>query len=380
MCVADKYLQTDLPTEANMGMINVVKSYKVAVMPGDGVGPEVTREAVKVLRATGLTLEFLNCNVGGKAYIETGVPLPLEAKEHCEEADAVLFGAVGHDYAPYGIPRKVLIYLRIEKNAYANVRPLKLYPGIRAPGGCDWGKIDVVIVRDNAEGFALEHEGYLWDNKGVDKRVITQFGAQRIAMFAFSHAVKNHRKRVTCIDQSHWLHSDKLFRQAFEGVARNYPHIEKEYLHVDVAAMMLARDPERFDVIVTPDIYGDILSGILIGQTGGVGLAPSACIGENFAFFEPVHGTAWDLAGKGTANPIASILSGKLLLDWIGRHEEARLVEAAVSAVLLEGKIRTLDLGGNSGTAEMGDAIAKYVSDGPPQEILDAQRQSLPHL
>jgi isocitrate/isopropylmalate dehydrogenase len=359
-------------------LINVVKSFKIAVMPGDGVGPEVIKEAVKVLRATGLNLEFLHCNVGGKAYIETGAPLPQEAKEHCEAADAVLFGAVGHDYAPYGIPRQVLIYLRIEKNAFANVRPIKLYPGVVTPGGCSWEGIDVHIVRDNSEGFALEHEGYLWDNKGVDKRVITQLGAQRIALFAFSYAVKNRRKKITCIDQSHWLHSDKLFRKAFEGVAENYPNIEKEYLNVDVSAMMVARDPERFDVIVTPDLYGDILSGIVIGQTGGVGIAPSACIGESFAFFEPVHGTAWDIAGKDVANPIASILSAKLMLEWLGRTDEAKLIDTAVSVVLLEGKVRTPDLGGNSGTIEMGDAIARYVAHGPPQEILDTHIQSLP--
>jgi 3-isopropylmalate dehydrogenase len=342
----------------------VTRQYKIAVMPGDGVGPEVTEEAIKVLEATELSFEFLHCNVGGKAYIQTGNPLPDEAKEACDEAEAVLFGAVGHDYAPYGVPRKVLIYLRIEKNAYANVRPLKLFPGVYPPEDQrSQQDIDVIIIRDNAEGFALEHEGFLWDNQGVDKRVITQYGAQRIALFAYTYALKEGRSKITCIDQSHWLYSDKLFRKAFKVMADRYPNIESEYVSVDVAAMMQAIDPTSFDVIVTPDIYGDILSGFVIGQIGGVGLAPSACIGDDFAFFEPIHGTAWDLAGKGIANPVASILSAKLMLEWLGSKEEAASIEQAVATVLAEGEVKTFDLGGSASTSKMGDAIADKVGD-----------------
>lgn len=338
---------------------------EIAVLPGDGIGPEVTEEAVKVLKATGLEFEFLHCDIGGRAYLETGNPLPDEAREACEEADAVLFGAVGHDYAPYGIPRKVLIYLRMERDAYANVRPLKLYPGVYPDD--DWRSrrgVDMVIVRDNAEGFALEHEGSLWEERGIDKRVISQFGAHRIAMFGFRYAVEEGRNRVACVDQSHWLYSDELFRKAFESVAERYPGLEKEYVSVDVAAMMQAQDPSSFDVVVTPDIYGDILSGYAVGQIGGVGLAPSACIGDTFAFFEPIHGTAWDLAGMGVANPIASILSAKLMLEWLGMEEEAGAMEAAVCAVLREGKVRTPDLGGSSSTSQVGSAVAAYVKSG----------------
>jgi len=252
----------------------------------------------------------------------------------------------------------VLIYLRMEKNAYANVRPLKLYPGVFPEGD-----------------FALEHEGSLWDDKGVDKRVITHFGAHRIAMFVFNYAVRQGRRKVTCVDQSNWLYSDKLFRSAFERVAERQARVESECMSVDVAAMMQARDPTYFDVVVAPDIYGDILSGYVIGQIGGVGMAPSACIGDNFAFFEPIHGTAWDIAGKGVANPIASILSAKLMLEWLGHPEEAKAIEEAVCAVLLECKVRTPDLEGGSSTQEMGDAVKAYVENGPPpmsedQEVL----------
>ncbi|MBC8224299.1 hypothetical protein H8E65_06900, partial [Candidatus Bathyarchaeota archaeon] len=160
-------------------------SFKVAVWPGDGIGPEVTAEAVKVLEATDVGFEFLEGIVGGKAYVEFGDPLPGEAREACEETDALLLGAVGQDYAPYDVPRKVMTYLRVEKKAYANVRPLKLYDGVETGAFIPDSGIDVVIVRDNSEGFALAHEGYYWEDKGYDKRVITRLGAARNATFKY---------------------------------------------------------------------------------------------------------------------------------------------------------------------------------------------------
>ena len=333
-------------------------SFKVAVWPGDGIGPEVTAEAVKVLEATDVGFEFLEGIVGGKAYVEFGDPLPGEAREACEETDALLLGAVGQDYAPYDVPRKVMTYLRVEKKAYANVRPLKLYEGVKTGAFIPDSGIDVVIVRDNSEGFALAHEGYYWDDKGYDKRVITRLGAERIAVFAFDHALNYGRRRVSCVDMSHWLFSDRLFRRGFESVSERYPGVERDYVSVDVAAMLQVQRPGFFDVVVAPDTHGDILSGIVIGQTGGVGLAPSACIGDDFAFFEPVHGIALDIAGMGVANPVASILSAKLMLEWLGEVGEARRVESAVASVLAEGRVRTLDLGGGSSTVEVGDEVA----------------------
>ncbi len=334
------------------------RSYEIAVWPGDGIGPEVTAEAVKVLEATDVGFEFIEGTVGGKAYVEFGDPLPDEARDACEETDALLLGAVGQDYAPYDVPRKVMTYLRVEKNAYANVRPLKLYDGVKTGAPVPDSGLDVVIVRDNSEGFALRHEGYYWDDKGYDKRVITRVGAERIAFFAFALALKNGRRKVSCVDMSHWLFSDRLFRKGFESVSERYPAVEKDFVSVDVAAMLQVQIPGFFDVVVAPDTHGDILSGIVIGQTGGIGLAPSACIGDDFAFFEPVHGIALDIAGRGIANPIASILSAKLMLEWLGEVDEARRVEAAVASVLVEGRVRTLDLGGGSSTVEVGDEVA----------------------
>jgi 3-isopropylmalate dehydrogenase len=337
------------------------RSFKIAVWPGDGIGPEVTAEAVKVLDATDVGFEFVEGTVGGRAYVEFGDPLPDEAKEVCEKTDALLLGAVGQDYAPYDVPRKVMTYLRVEKNAYANVRPLKLYEGVSTGALVANSGLDVVVVRDNSEGFALHHEGYYWEDKGYDKRIITRLGAERIAVFAFIHALRNGRRKVSCVDQSNWLFSDRLFRKGFENVSVRYPSLERDFVSVDVAAMLQVQSPGFFDLVVAPDIHGDILSGIVIGQTGGVGLAPSACIGDEFAFFEPVHGIALEIAGKGIANPIASILSAKLMLEWLGEVSEAQRVEAAVASVLAEGRVRTPDLGGGSSTVDLGNAVAGLV-------------------
>ena len=345
----------------------MARKHKIAVMPGDGIGPEVIRESIKALRATELNIEFIPCDIGGTAYLKNGDPLPPESIQACNESDAVLFGAVGHDYVSYEIPRKVLIYLRLEKDAYANIRPLKTYPGIQGHKP-NKKPIDIVIVRDNAEGFSLQHSGLLGKTLGTDRRVITQYGAQRIIKYAYKYATTHNRQKITCIDQSHWLYSDKFFRTVFKDLSEKHPTLTNNYQHVDVAAMLITTHPENFDIIVTPDIYGDILSAVAISSTGGVGMAPSACIGDNFAFFEPIHGTAWDIAGKEIANPIASILSAKLMLEYLNETEAAQLVENAVTTVLSEGQTRTQDIGGHSTTSEVGDAIAQKI-----QQTLDEQ-------
>ena len=333
--------------------------YKIAIMPGDGIGSEVIDEAIKVLNATELEYEKIQCDVGGTAYIKNGSALPKESIQACEDADAVLFGAVGHDTVSYDIPRKVLIYLRVEKNAYANIRPFKTY--LQNNKTDENQHIDITIIRDNAEGFSLQHPGILGKTLGTDRRVITSDGAGRIIKKAFEHATQKQRKKVTCIDLSNWLYSDKLFRETFIKISEKYPEFETEMIHVDVAAMHISAHPERFDIIVTPDIFGDILSGIIISKIGGIGIPPSACIGDDFAYFEPIHGPAWDIAGQGTANPIASILSAKLMLEYLQENEKAQLIETAVTKVLQEGTTRTFDIGGNSTTSEMGDAIAQKV-------------------
>ena len=340
------------------------KNHKIAVLPGDGIGPEVTSEAVKVLRAVCADLEFLFADVGSQAYNDTGNPVPRETREICDESEAVLLGAIGHSYAPYGIPGEVPIYLRIEKSAYANVCPLKLYEGVY-PAGDHKGEsgVDIVVVKDNLEGFALVHEGSLWEGRGVDTRVITAEGARRIARFACEYALDNGRSKIACIDAHNLLYGDKLFRSAFDEVSEDYPSIEKEFISINVASMMLAGKYDKFDVILTHDIYGDILSWHIIGEIGGIGLAPSANIGDDTAVFQPMGGAAWKIAGRGVANPIGSILSAKMMLDWLGKKDEARAIESGVSGVLKEGKTRTPDLGGTSSTAEVGDAVVSQIQD-----------------
>ena len=342
------------------------RNYRIAVLPGDGVGPEVITESVKVLDVLGLDLEFVYCDVGSTAYAKTGTPFPEEAMEACDEADAALLGTVGQSYAPYEIPKKVSTYLRIDRDAYASVCPLKLFAGVYPPEDVRSQRdIDIVVVRDNIEGFSLNHEGYIWDGEGVDKRRTTHEGASRIVEFAFNYALKEDRRMVTCIDAHNLLFSDKVFRRAFKITSEKYPHLSTEWMSVNIASMMLTRYPDRFDVIVVPYVYGDMLMGSIIGQIGGVGLAPSASIGDEFAVFEPVHGAAWDIAGRGIANPIGSILSAKMMLDWLGLQGEGAIVENAVRSTLNSGKVRTPDMGGNSSTSEMGDTIAFYVRNEP---------------
>jgi 3-isopropylmalate dehydrogenase len=336
----------------------MTKKYKVAVLPGDGIGPEVTSEAVKILSATELDIELLHCDIGGAAYLRNGDPLPPESIAACKEADAVLLGAVGHDYVAYEIPRRVLIHLRLDNDAYANIRPLKRYPR-KGESPTRERDIDLVIVRDNAEGFSLQHSGMLAKTLGTDRRVITQYGAQRIIEYAKKYSLQNKRRKITCVDQSHWLYSDKFFRSVFDRLLEGHETLERGHQHVDVAAMLLASRPEEFDVIVTPDIYGDILSAVVISKIGGVGMAPSACIGDSFAYFEPIHGTAWDIAGKGVANPLASILSAGLMLKYLGEGREARVIEDAVGVLVAGGETLTSDLGGSSGTEEVGDMVVE---------------------
>lgn len=335
---------------------------KIVVLPGDGIGPEVTTEAVKVVKSTGLDCEIQEHSVGGEEHLKTGISLSSDVIDAINECDAVLFGAVGHDLVPYEVARQPLVYLRMEKSTYANVRPLKTYhigftEKRRTP------RIDMVIVRDNSEGFSLTHDGQLHDTYGSDRRIITNYGAKRIIKYAFDYTRLNRRRKLTCVDQSNWLYSDKLFRRNFSQMSDDISYVDTEAFPVDVAAMMVSRSPENFDVVVTPNLYGDILTGIVVHQIGGVGMAPSACIGKGFAFFEPVHGTAWDLAGKGIANPLASILSAKLMLEWLGLEKEAWFVETSVKEVLGEGEILTPDLGGDSSTSDVGDAVERRVAE-----------------
>jgi len=345
------------------GKYSLSKYHKIAILPGDGIGPEVTAEAVKVLKSFDINFDFLIGDVGSQAYNATGSPIPDETKKICENAEAVLMGAIGHSYAPYKIPELVLKYLRMEKGAYANICPLKLYPGIfPRENQRSTHNIDIVVIRSNMDGFVLEHEGDLWGEKGRDVRIITKEGAERVARFACEYTVKKGRKTITCIDAHNLLYGDKLFRKAFSDVAEGFPDIQKEYLSVNVASMVLSTSPWNFDVIISHDIFGDMLTWNIIGQIGGIGMAPQASIGDDFAVFQPVGGAAWKIAGKGIANPFGSILAAKLMLDWLGEEKEADLIGSTIEEVIMEGETLTPDLGGRSTTKEVGDAVRARLS------------------
>ena len=337
--------------------------YEIAILQGDGIGPEVTAEAIKVLKSIGIDFKFTFGEVGSRAYNETGTPIPDETKMICERADAVLLGAIGHSYAPYSIPELVTRYLRIEKDAFANLCHLKLYPGIFSKKEKSTVDIDVVVVRSNIEGFVHQDDGDLWGDEGRDVRTISRGGAERVARFACNYMVKKSRKKITCIDAHNHLYGDKLFRSVFSDVVDEFPGIKTGYLSVNVASMMVAMNPSDFDVILTHDVFGDMLTWHISGQIGGIGMAPQASIGDKFAVFQPVGGAAWQLAGKGIANPFGAILAGKLLLDWLGEEKGAELVDSAVKEVINEGRIFTPDLGGSHRTREVGDAIAEKIRD-----------------
>ena len=324
--------------------------YKVAVIPGDGIGRTVVPEAVRVLKSTDIKFEFQYMEVGYEVFRKVGASVPEDVLSKIKETQACLFGATT---TPVGVAgyRSAIVTLRKALDLYANVRPVKSYP-IQS----SIKNVDLVIVRENTEGLYSGIEFELEDS-AFTLRIITRRASGRIARFAFNLAMKR-RKKVTIVTKANVLRKTcGLFREASLLVAKDYPEVEVDELFVDVAAMNLVLKPQVFDVIVTPNLFGDILSDEAAGLVGGLGLAPSANIGDGYALFEPVHGSAPDIAGKGIANPMAAILSAKMMLDYLGEDEWAERVENAVVTVLKEGKHLTPDLGGNSTTHEVTDAI-----------------------
>jgi 3-isopropylmalate dehydrogenase len=352
--------------------------YRIAVIAGDGIGPEVMAEAVKVLEALegpdlGFELEELEAGAG--CYRRTGEELPRETLEACHAADAVLFGSAGLPDVrlPDGTEIAPQLTLRIRLDLYLGLRPIKLYPGVGgllrlAPGTA----IDYVILRENTEGlYASRGAGVrVGGHVATDTLVVTRPGTARICRAAFElarrrgGAPRDGRRRVTCVDKANVLKSYAFFREVFDEVATDYPEVEAGHAYVDAMAASLVQAPDRYDVIVAENMFGDILSDLAAATVGGLGLAPSGDIGDHAALFQPSHGTAPDIAGKGVANPLATILSAGLMLDWLGRRESdeaalagARRIDAAVAAALRGGGLLTPDLGGGATTAAVGDAV-----------------------
>ena len=368
-------------------------AFKIVVLAGDGVGPEVVREGVKVLKAVGtvygLSFDLVPFPCGGQHYLDTGEEWPDGAFESCKAADAILLGAVGLPEAvlPNGeiAGVSVVFGLRFGLDLYANVRPTKLYPNVRHKihdafkQVWEPGKVDFVIVRENTEGLYTPTRGFL-DRGGVkelavDSRVITRKGAERVIRFAFelskqrNGAPSDQKRRVTCVDKSNVTAGCKLFRQVYDEVAARYPTIQKDYAYIDAFQQWLLRSPEAYDVAVTTNVFGDIATDLAAVLQGGLGMAAGANIGDDHAMFEPIHGSAPKHAGKDEVNPIAMVLAVHLLLDWLGRRKRdkalraaAAVVERAVETVLKTGKTLTYDLGGTAKCSEVGTAIATAVT------------------
>ncbi|TSA50558.1 isocitrate/isopropylmalate dehydrogenase family protein [archaeon] len=325
--------------------------YSIATIPGDGIGTEVMAAAVKVLEAlaekTGLEFEFRLLYAGDEHKERTGVALPPETIEGVKASDACLFAAVGNT------AKEVIIPLRQRLNLYANLRPAKAYPGVPAVNP----DVDIMIVRENTEGI-YKMIGDRGRDYGFNVRVITREASERIVRYAFEYARRNGKSKVSAVHKANVLdYTDDVFLEAARDVAKDYPGIAYEEVIVDACAMKLVLSPQQFQVIVTTNMFGDILSDEAAGLVGGLGMAPSGNVGDELCIFEPVHGSAPDIAGKGIANPVATILSAAMMLEWLGEKEAADRLEAAVLKVLEEGEVRTPDLGGANTTDDVADAV-----------------------
>jgi len=337
------------------------KAYRIAVLPGDGIGPEVTEATLNVLKSVqkatkSLNLEFKFGEAGFNCIEKNGTNVPQETLNMLKQTDACLKGPMTTPEEA-GAPPSAAVTIRKAFDLYANVRPCKSLPGVPAQRP----DIDLIVLRENTEGLYSGQEFQIAPGKGVAMRIITQKASERIAELAFRLTEKR-KQHVTCVHKRNILRiTDGIFVDAVMKIAKKHPSVTVDDVHVDAMAMRLVKEPEKFDVVVTTNLFGDILSDEAAQLVGGLGFAAGANIGDGYGMFEPVHGSAPKYAGKNTVNPIATILAAKMMLDYLNESEAASLVEKAVNEVLREGRARTRDLGGSSSTKEMADAIAGKV-------------------
>jgi len=338
-------------------------SFKIAIIPGDGIGPELTEATLKVLDVAkekfGLEFDYIFLEAGDTCFEKRGVALPEETIEAIKNAHVCLKGPVGETAAD------VIVKLRMMFDLYANIRPVKSYVGVP----CLRDDIDFVIVRENTEDVYKGMEFMLDENTAIALRVITRKGCERIARKAFEMARSRNKKRnVTAVHKANVMRKTcGLFAEVCRKVAQEYPGISFNEQYVDAAAMRLIKEPQKYDVIVTTNMFGDILSDEAAQLVGGLGMAPGGNIGDNFAIFEPVHGAAPTRVGKHTANPCSMILASKMMLEWLGEKyndknclEASKVIEIGVSEALRKG-LTVPDFGGSLTTIEMGEAIADEI-------------------
>ncbi|MET0703645.1 MAG: isocitrate/isopropylmalate dehydrogenase family protein [Mycobacterium sp.] len=358
-------------------------TYDIAVLRGDGIGPEIVDQAVKVLDAVaealpGLDFKLDYLEAGADYYVRTNEVAPKSTWDAMHRADAILMGSMGHPDIRMPDDTEVqghfIVNARKSLDLYAGIRPIKTYPGSR--GLQPDAKVDLVLVRESTEGLFASFGGgaQVGDDVYTDTMIVTRKGSERISRYALSLA-KTRQGRpsdgtqvVTCVDKANIFRSLAFFRRIFDEVALGYPDVHTEHALVDSFAMNLVLHPERYDVLVTENMFGDILSDLAAALVGGLGLAPSGDIGDDHAMFQPAHGSAPDIAGQDRANPVATIISARMMLDWLAlRHDDAALrtasdiIERAVVQTMESGAL-TADLGGALGCSEFGDAVAAAVT------------------
>jgi 3-isopropylmalate dehydrogenase len=354
-----------------------VASYRIAVLPGDGIGPEVVDVGLSVLDAvskvTNLELRYTHYEAGAGLYRRTGTGITAETMSAIEYADAILFGAMGLPDVrrPDGTEVAPQLDMREQFHLFASLRPARLMDGV--PRTILAPDIDMLVIRETTEGlFAGRHDPPSGnDDSESDRLTITRATSEHLFELAFQQADARRRAggrgHVTLLDKSNVLKSNAFMRAIFNEIAERHPDIETDRLYIDAAVMLMVTQPERFDVVVTENAFGDIVSELAAAISGGLGLAPSADVGANNAVFQPCHGSAPDLAGKDVANPIGMILSAAMMLNWLGERDgdastliAARSIRTAVATVLSEG-LHTRDLGGTAGTREVGAAVVAAI-------------------
>ena len=387
-----------------------MSSYRVTVLPGDGTGKEVMLESMKIMdvfhKFSPLSFEITQIPCGGEYYLETGEEWPKGSFEFCrDESDAILLGAIGWPDAklPNGdnAGGQCILGLRSGLDLYANIRPVKLYSGIRHKVHGQFNDIwnpelvDLVLIRENTEGLyhsllrrsaqaaigqkdqplEINHFPGLEGEVAWDPRPISRIGSERVIRFGFELAKRRassfgKTQKLTCVDKSNVLRGCRLFRSIFEEISQEYPEIETSKAFIDAFTMWLVRDPEDLDVVVLPNMFGDIATDLASVLQGGLGMAASANIGDNHMLFEPVHGSSPKYAGKGVVNPIAAISSLQLMFEYLGvRNNDpdatkcSVILDSAISSHLSSGKILTYDLGGDASTSDVGDSISEICKE-----------------
>jgi 3-isopropylmalate dehydrogenase len=353
-------------------------AFHIAVLPGDGIGQEVMTPALALLEqaavlATGLKLRFSEAPAGAGCYRETGVSMPESTIKLCEQADAILLGACGLPSVRYPDDTEIMpqVELRFLFDLYAGVRPCRLIPNVPSPivGAAEHG-IDLVVIRESTEGlFASMGKGIVTDTEARETLLITRKTSERLFEFSFRLAERRKQRRgtarLTCVDKANAFKAYAFFRRMFDECAARHPQVETERLYVDACSAMLVKRPWDFDVLVMENMFGDIISDLTAGLIGGMGMAPSADIGDRHAVFQPCHGTAPDIMDKGVANPTAMILSAALMLDWLAdRHahtraaEAAHAIESAVDRAFAAGLV-PCEFGGKDGTSAIAQAVMR---------------------